>query len=250
VGAVATQSYANTTYGPEGLALMESGLAPDEAMARLTGADAEAPKRQVGMVDMRGRSATFTGSECFAWAGGLTAPGVAVQGNILVSHATVEAMLEAFQATPGALAARLLAALQAGENAGGDSRGKQSAALLVVRPQGGYGGFNDRYLDLRVDDHEQPCAELLRLHGLWRLYFEKPQEADLVRIQGDVAAELRLALRRFGYDPGSEETGWDDQAQRAFVAYCERENLEDRLRDDGRTDAQVLGFIRERVRST
>ncbi len=247
VGAIATQSFANVNYGPKGLEMLSEGVAPEMVLHRLVADDTYAQKRQVGIVDMRGGSATFSGRECFNWYGGLTAPGVAVQGNILVSEATVAAMLEAFQATSGALAWRLLAALQAGDRAGGDRRGKQSAALLVVKPGGGYGGLNDRYIDLRVDDHPQPVDELERLAGSWRLYFEKPPEAELLRIDEALASELRDGLKRLGYDPGPASGTWDEQAQRAFTAFAEMENLEDRLRTDQRTDRQVIKYFREQL---
>lgn len=249
VGAIATQSYANTSYGPEGLDLLASGLSPQAVIDRLIAADPDAAKRQVGIVDMQGRSATYSGRECYPWFGGLTADGVAVQGNILVGEPTVVAMLEAFQTTGGALAARLLAALKAGDRAGGDRRGKQSAALLVVKPGGGYGGRNDRYLDLRVDDHPHPVDELERLIGLWRLYFEKPSEDDLLVIDARLTQELREGLRRLGYDSGLDGAPWDDRARQAFTAFSEMENLEDRLRPDGRTDRQVLAYFRERLKT-
>ena len=244
LGAIATQSYANTSYGPRGLEMLAGGAAPLEVVACLTAGDPQASQRQLGVVDMQGRSATFSGGECFPWYGGMTAPNVAVQGNILVSEATVSAMLAAFQATPGALAWRLLAALKAGDRAGGDRRGKQSAAVLVVKPEGGYGGLNDRYLDLRVDDHERPVEDLERIAALWRLYFEKPAESELVAIDNKLAAELRQGLAGLGYEAGSGSGAWDDQAQRAFIAFSEIENLEDRLREDRRTDQQVLAYFR------
>ena len=197
---------------------------------------------------MQGRAATFSGGDCFPWFGGLTGDHVAVQGNILVGEATVAAMLQAFQTTTGALAGRLLAALKAGDRAGGDRRGKQSAALLVVKPAGGYGGLNDRYLDLRIDDHPHPVDELERLTGLWRLYFEKASDDDLVVIDDPLAQELRDGLRRLGYDPGPDGAPWGDRARQAFTAFSEMENLEDRLRPDGRTDRQVLAYFRERLK--
>lgn len=249
VGAIATQSHANTSYGPAGLDLLAEGQQPAAIIDRLTRADPEAGKRQVGIVDMLGRAATFSGSECHPWFGGLTADNVAVQGNILVGEETVIAMLRAFQQTAGALAWRLLAALKAGDRAGGDRRGKQSAALLVVKPKGGYAGFNDRYVDLRIDDHPHPVDELERVAGLWRLYFEKPSENDLVTIDDRLATELRDGLRRLGYDPGPDREPWGGQAFRAFTAFSEMENLEDRLRSDGRTDRQVLAYFREKLRS-
>jgi uncharacterized Ntn-hydrolase superfamily protein len=248
VGAIATQSYANTSYGPTGLDLLATGLSPQAVVDRLTGADSDARKRQVGIVDMRGGAATFSGTDCFPWYGGLTGDHVAVQGNILVGEATVTAMLQAFRATAGTLARRLLAALKAGDRAGGDRRGKQSAALLVVKPAGGYGGLNDRYLDLRVDDHPHPVDELERLTELWRLYFEKASENDLLVIDQQLAGELRNGLRRLGYDPGPDTEPWEAQARQAFAAFSEMENLEDRLRGDGRTDRQVLAYFRERLK--
>jgi uncharacterized Ntn-hydrolase superfamily protein len=249
VGAIATQSYANTSYGPAGLDLLAEGLSPQAVVDRLTAADPASGKRQVGIVDIQGRAATFSGTECFPWFGGLTGANVAVQGNILVGEATVAAMLLAFQATAATLAGRLLAALKAGDRAGGDRRGKQSAALLVVKPAGGYGGLNDRYLDLRVDDHPHPVDELERLTGLWRLYFEKPTADDLIVIDERLAQELRDGLRGLGYDPGTDGEPWGDRARQAFTAFSEMENLEDRLRPDGRTDRQVLAYFRARLKS-
>ncbi len=168
VGAIATQAFANTTYGPRGLDLLAAGKTPDEVIVALTGSDSLSGRRQIGVVDAQGRSATFTGSECMAWAGGSSGPGFAAQGNILVSEATVRGMADAFQKTPGILGDRLLAALEAGQAAGGDSRGMQSAALLIVREGAGYAGFNDRYCDLRVDDAVDPIAELRRIYELWK----------------------------------------------------------------------------------
>ena len=247
VGAVATQSFANTGYGPQGLDLLADGLEPDTVIQRLTSTDADKDKRQVGIVDMHGGSATYSGTACFPWFGGRTAEGVAVQGNILVSEKTVDDMLEAFRRTGGTLAVRLLSALAAGDRAGGDSRGKQSAAILVVKPEGGYGGFNDRYVDLRVDDHASPVAELQRVYELWRLYFEKPPDDQLVAVDAGLATELREGLRRLGYDPGPG-AAWDGQARAAFTAYSEKENLEERLRADGRTDRQVLAYFRAHLK--
>jgi uncharacterized Ntn-hydrolase superfamily protein len=163
VGAVATQSYANTSYGPRGLALLREGIHPDEAIRRLTDTDPERDSRQVGMVDSKGRAGSWTGKSCLRWAGSKVGDGFAVQGNILVGRRTLEAMATAYSEARGELAERLLQALEAGEEAGGDARGRQSAAILVCRKSGGYGGFNGRYIDLRVDDHTSPVGELRRL---------------------------------------------------------------------------------------
>lgn len=168
VGAVATQAAGNTSYGPRGLDLLASGLAPEQVVANLTGADSLRDRRQLGIVDATGRSATYTGKECMAWAGGLAGPDFAAQGNILTGEDVVSGMAAAFRETDGYLGDRLLAALEAGQAAGGDSRGMQSAALLIVREGGGYGGMNDRFCDLRVDDATDPIAELRRLYALWK----------------------------------------------------------------------------------
>jgi len=163
VGAIATQAFANTSYGPRGLELLRRGLSPDEVIRRLTRDDPQREQRQIGVVDMKGRAATYTGKSCIRWAGGIAGKHFAAQGNILTGEAVVKAMANTFQRTSGELAVRLLTALEAGEKAGGDARGKQSAALLVVRKGGGYAGFDDRYIDLRVDDHPDPIPELRRL---------------------------------------------------------------------------------------
>ncbi len=168
IGAVATQAAGNTSYGPRGLELLAWGLSPEQTVAALTGADSLRERRQLGLVDAAGRSATYTGKECMAWAGGFAGPNFAAQGNILTGEAVARGMADAFQKTRGYLGDRLLAALEAGQAAGGDSRGMQSAALLIVRENGGYGGMNDRFCDLRVDDAKDPIAELRRLYAIWK----------------------------------------------------------------------------------
>jgi uncharacterized Ntn-hydrolase superfamily protein len=172
VGAIATQSYANTTYGPRGLELLAKGAAPDEVLKELTAEDPQRERRQAGIVDAKGKSATFTGKDCLSWAGGLAEENVCVQGNILAGEAVTAAMLKAYKEAKGDLGDRLIAALQAGQEAGGDTRGKQSAALLIVRDGWGYGGFNDRYRDLRVDDHADPIVELRRVYDIHRGIFK------------------------------------------------------------------------------
>ncbi len=167
VGAIATQAFANTTFGPRGLALLEQGLGASTVLDSLLAQDEGRDRRQVGIVDAHGKSISYSGKECQSWAGHRHGENYAAQGNILVGEGVVEAIERAFLETPGPLAGRLLAALEAGQKAGGDSRGQQSAALLVVRAKGGYGGFNDRYCDLRVDDHPRPIEELRRLYNLW-----------------------------------------------------------------------------------
>lgn len=168
VGAIASQAFGNTTFGPRGLALLSEGVPVGDVIARLLTDDADRDRRQVGVVDAHGVSAAYTGSECMAWAGHEFGPGHSAQGNILVSEETVKAMAEAFRTTEGVLGERLMKALEAGQAAGGDSRGMQSAAILIVRDKGGYGGYNDRYCDLRVDDHTDPIGELRRIFDMWK----------------------------------------------------------------------------------
>jgi uncharacterized Ntn-hydrolase superfamily protein len=174
VGAVATQAYANTTYGPRGLELL-SKHKPEEALAKLTGDDSRRDLRQVGIVNAQGESATFTGKQCNVWAGGIAGKNFCVQGNILAGEDVLKNMAKSFEESKGDLGERLIAALQAGQDAGGDIRGMQSAALLIVRDKWGYAGLNDRYRDLRVDDHAEPIKELKRVYDIHRKIFPKPQ---------------------------------------------------------------------------
>jgi len=248
VGAVATQSWANTTYGPLGLDLLAAGRSAEDTMATLTGSDDRADHRQAGIVDAQGRSATYTGSGCYSWAGGIAGANFAAQGNILVGEATVRALADTFQATPGPLWTRLVTALAAGQRAGGDSRGQQSAALLVVREGGGYGGFNDRLIDLRVDDHPQPIDELARILDLYELLFFKPAPEDMLPIDQPLATELQTLLARSGDYGGPISGAYDEATFQALERYGGRENLEERLLHepgDARIDRKVVEYLRE-----
>lgn len=246
IGAVATQAWANTTYGPDGLRFLADGLSPQDTIDRLTGADADAAQRQVGIVDAQGHAASFTGADCNAWAGGHSGAGYAAQGNILAGPTVVAAMADAFEATAGrALSERLLAALAAGQEQGGDRRGMQSAALLVVRDSGGYGGHNDRYLDLRVDDHPSPIAELQRIHDLYTLYFPPAGPRDLVAIDTALARELQELLGTSGDYTGPASGQYDEATRTALATYMGRENLEGRAVGGDSIDAVVLRYMRE-----
>jgi uncharacterized Ntn-hydrolase superfamily protein len=246
VGAVATQSWANTAYGPEGLRLMAEGLSAQEALDKLVEADEERARRQAGMVDARGNAAAHTGEECFDWAGHIVGEGFACQGNILVSGDTVQAMARAFEKSAGELSDRLVAALEAGQEAGGDSRGRQSAALLVVREKGGYGGFNDRYLDLRVDDHPTPIQELKRLLELHTLYFFKSKPEDLLPLEGEVAREVQENLSKLGYYSGEINGLYDEATNQALLNFTSIENLEERWQEEAYIDPVVLEFMRRK----
>src|SRR5512142_1447878 len=187
IGAIATQSWANTSYGPRGLRLLKRGLTPKEVARQLVSGDKQATQRQFGIVDAKGRAFTYTGGGCYEWAGGIARRNFAAQGNILAGPQVVDALVETFEMARGTLAERLVAALAAGQAAGGDRRGQDSAALLVVREKGGYGGFNDRYIDLRVDDHPHPIDELRRILELHRLYLGKTHKRDVMPINADIA---------------------------------------------------------------
>jgi uncharacterized Ntn-hydrolase superfamily protein len=238
VGAVATQSYANPRYGPDGLALLREGLSAQEVVERLTAADEEREHRQLGVVDREGRGASFTGGECMEWAGGRTGGGYAAQGNILVSGATVDAMAETFEAAAGKpLAERLLDALDAAQAAGGDRRGQQSAALLVVEKDGGYASLSDVVLDLRVDDHERPLEELRRLHAMHELLFGSTPKEEWLPVDGELRTELRDRLARLGYEGELED---------ALFRWAGAENLEERLEGAASVDPVVLEELRKR----
>ncbi len=237
VGAIATQAYANPRYGPEGLELLASGLGAAEVVEQLTAADDGRDHRQLGVVDREGGSATYTGTACMDWAGGLNGPGFAAQGNILVSRATVEALAETFTRSSGSLAERLIACLAAAQAAGGDRRGQQSAALLVVSHEGGYAGLSDSLVDLRVDDHEAPVEELTRLHRIHTALFGKTPDTQWLAVDDALAAELRERLERLGFD---------GDLDRAFREWSGRENLEERVDGIERIDPVVLEELRSR----
>jgi uncharacterized Ntn-hydrolase superfamily protein len=220
-------------------------LSATEALARLVAGDPGRDLRQVGLADARGGAAAYTGPGCHAWAGHRVGDGFACQGNVLVGEETVAAMSAAFRSAPGALADRLLASLEAGDAAGGDRRGRQAAALYVVRPKGGYGGMNDVLVDLRVDDHPAPVAELRRLLDLHDLYFGSSPSDEKVRIDGDVLAELKGMMRRSGHYRGDDMSAWDIATAKALDAFFAVENLEERCDIAARTiDAPALAFLR------
>jgi uncharacterized Ntn-hydrolase superfamily protein len=237
VGAVATQALANLAYGPDGLVLLRAGKRADAVVAELTGADEEREHRQLGVVDAGGGAATYTGTECYDWAGGRTGDGYTCQGNILTGPEVVDAMCEGFENASGELAVKLLAALHAGDRAGGDKRGRQSASVMVVREGGGYGGTIDRAVDLRVDDHPDPVPELKRLFDLNRLYFPRPEDLDFVPLDDALKDEISGALAAAGY-PG--------ELKEALFAYVGTENLEERWSDDDVIEKGILEHLRSR----
>lgn len=246
VGAVATQALANLDYGEKGLELLEEGLSPEEVIEKLRSQDENNATRQVGIVDSKGNSASFTGSECYDWAGGISGRNFACQGNILVGKETVEAMAEKFQNTQGELADRLVTALEAGQKAGGDKRGRQSAALLVVKENGSYGGYNDRYIDLRVDDHETPIQELQRLLEIFYLYFGD-QEAEKIELDDTLIKEIKGYLKDLDLFSGNIDSKNDDQFQEALEVFYHQENFEEREQAKDHIDKDILEYMKNKV---
>jgi uncharacterized Ntn-hydrolase superfamily protein len=236
VGAIATQAYANPRYGPEGLSLLREGLSAEEVVQRLTAADEGRDQRQLGVVDREGRSASFTGDECLEWAGGRTGPCYAAQGNILVSAATVDAIAETFESSKGTLAERLLDCLDAAQAAGGDRRGQQSAALLVVEQDGGYAKLSDTIVELRVEDHELPLEELRRLYRLHEALFGETPRDEWLTVDDALANELRQRLAKLGYDGELED---------ALNKWAGNANLEERVDGVAEIDPIVLEELRE-----
>ena len=238
VGAVATQAFAEVTFGPRGLDLLEEGLSPGETIDRLIADDDRPQVRQVGIVDAQGRAASFTGTECIEHAMSMPGTNFTVQGNILATDRVVPAMAEAFTGTQGMpLAERMIEALRAGQREGGDKRGQEGAGLYVAKPGGGYGGNHDRYIDLRVDHHDEPIEELARLLELHHLYFQRPDDADVIDADAKLEQEIRSHLEQLG----KLRTGelWPDLQE-----YMGWENLEERWVGEGRIDPKVLDYLR------
>jgi uncharacterized Ntn-hydrolase superfamily protein len=272
VGAVATQSFANVGYGPDGLALLADGLSAHDALDRLVADDTLRDQRQAGIVDAHGGAATFTGQQCFAWAGGRIGEGFAAQGNILAGPAVVDGLADTFLAGGRPFPELLVDCLAAADAAGGDRRGRESAALLVVRVGGGYGGGNDRWMDLRVDHHDDPIGELARLVDLQHLYFDRPAVDELQAVDEAAAGEVRSILESLGAGPGGRfgtvyapmsgitvaeveprpsvgeprpfPSNWDARWQRALDDWMAVENLEERAAAPGWIDRRVLGVLR------
>lgn len=250
VGAVATQALANVRYGPDGLDRLRRGESAETVVAKLTGADPKRAQRQLGVVDAKGRAAAFTGKECLNWAGHIVGEGFTCQGNILFSQNVVEAMARTFEATPGDLPERLLAAITSAQREGGDRRGMQSAALLVVRDKGGYDEGSDRWVDIRVDDHATPIEELKRIFRLYDLtLLSREDPATLVPLTGDTARSVQQSLGLLGFYSGRLTANWDPTTSKAFDKFLSENNFENKARTDGTVWPSVLHFLEERARA-
>jgi uncharacterized Ntn-hydrolase superfamily protein len=249
-GAVATQAYADVSFGPRGLALMGSGLSAEETLSRLLSNDADRAQRQVGMVDAHGNAVSFTGTDCFEWAGGRIGPCYAIQGNILASEQVISEMERVFLDAEGSLPSRLCAALLAGDLAGGDRRGRQSAAIYVAKPNGGYGGTVDRWVDYRVDDHEDPVPRLGELLEMHELYFGKSEKKDRVPLNGRPLQQLQEILIRLYYLDGKADSQYDQRTQTALRAFTGNENFEERCDlEAGWIDRPVLEYLLKKFRT-
>jgi uncharacterized Ntn-hydrolase superfamily protein len=247
-GAVATQALANVRYGPDGLALLRKGGSAAEVVRKLTEADPGRDDRQLGVVDAKGDAASFTGKKCMEWAGHEVGHGFACQGNILFGPAVVQAMARTYESTGGDVLDRLLAALAAGQREGGDRRGMQSAALLAVREGGGYQAGNDRWVDVRVDDHPSPIEELKRVFELYDLtMLNREDPATLVPIEGDIARAMQHDLGVLGYYTGRLTGAWDPSSEAAFSRFIGEHNFENKQRTDGKVWPSIVEYLRRRA---
>jgi uncharacterized Ntn-hydrolase superfamily protein len=240
-GAIATQANANLHFGEIGLYLLEKGYSAQQVLNALLALDEGRADRQLGIVDREGRTASYTGDNCFHFAGSISKENYTCQGNILVSRETIEAMSHTFETTKGTLARRLVATLDAGQNAGGDRRGRQAAGLLVVKEHGSYGGYNDKMIDLRVDDDPDPIGKLGKLLSLHELYFGKTEKA--VEIGEDLGRQVQQALQAKGFYHGEITGDYDAVTQRAFYDYCSNENYEERICQGKFIDEVVLNIL-------
>ena len=249
VGAIATQAWANVSYGPRGLKMLEAGSSASETLRRLLGDDPRPEVRQVAIVDGKGDVAVHTGSECMEWAGHVTGAGYSCQGNILSSSKVVQSMADAYEETSGDLVDRLLRALSAGQAAGGDRRGEQSAALLVVRDKGGYEGFTDRYVDLRVDDHPHPIEELERIFKIYDMtILSREDPRNLLSIDAEMTLVLQKDLKKLSLYHGEVTGTFDDATKKALADFVNLHNFENRMREEGRIWKSILDYLEELAR--
>ena len=243
VGAVATQSFVNARYGPDGLDLLRAGEGPTKAADLLTRADEGRAVRQLGMVDCSGGSATFTGEECLDWAGGVCGDGFAIQGNLLAGAQVVAAMEQAWLASVEApFVDRLMAALLAGDRAGGDRRGRQSSSIHIKREGAGYGGATDQLIDLRVDDHVDPVPELQRLIDIHMLLFGTTPKSEWIAIDHAIAEKIRAALHAQGTKIAAIGP-WNADVEEALKTWVINENIDERWSGGDRIDPVVLQHL-------
>lgn len=246
-GVISTQALANTTFGPRGLEMMAGKLSAEDTLSKLISGDKDREHRQIGLVDAAGRAASYTGSQCSQWAGGLTGNGYAIQGNLLTGAEVIQQMERAFLDAKGELPERLFAALAAGGQAGGDRRGRQSAALYVVRSKAGYGGYDDRWVDLRVDYHLNPISSLGELLEVHRLYFGRSPRSGRIKLEGDIVKDIQRIMKGLGYY-ATVDGQYDDATREAFRIFIHNENFEERADPDaGWIDEPVLKYLTRKL---
>jgi len=246
IGAIATQAWANVGYGPNGLSLLESGKSASETLKILLSGDEGREHRQIGIVDAKGQAAAHTGSECMEWAGQIIGDGFTCHGNILAGESVVVDMAESYENTEGDLIDKLFAGLIAGQAAGGDRRGMQSAAILVVREKGGYEGGNDRYVDVRVDEHPSPIEELVRIFNIYDMTLLSREDPNLlVKIEDDLLAIIQEALGTLGYLEEDYENTFDEKTKSALSEWINTNNFENKARDDGTIWPSVVEYLLE-----
>ncbi|MEA2070565.1 MAG: DUF1028 domain-containing protein [Asgard group archaeon] len=246
VGAIATQANANTSYGPKGLAMLKAGLSAAEVIEVLTTNDPQKEERQVGVVDRDGNAASFTGSNCFDWAGHFIGKNFCCQGNILVSEETITAMASAYKETAGDLVEKLFAALEAGRDAGGDKRGKESAAILIVKEEGAYDGGTDRYVDIRVDEHPHPIKELRKVFDVYNLCLLKRDDPDdILKLESNVLETVLRVLKRDGFYDGSINQSYNKKIKNTLSKWFHTNNFEVKERDDDYIVGSVYRFMKK-----
>jgi len=246
VGAIATQAWCNVSSGPDGLRMLEEGLSAPEALQKLLQRDPRPEVRQIAIVDVKGGVAAHTGKECMSWAGHVTGSGFSCQGNILAGSEVVESMAKAYDETRGDLIEKLLQALTAGQAAGGDRRGQQSAALLVVREKGGYEGYSDRYVDLRVDEHAAPIEELKRVFQIYDMtMLSREDPKNLLAIDHDIAITIQRDLKKLRIYDGKITGSFDLATQKALADFVHINNFENKMHKDGRIWKSILNYLEE-----
>lgn len=243
-GAIATQANANLDFGELGLIMLDKGYSAEQVLNALLALDEGRAERQIGIVDAQGRSASYTGDKCMDWAGSISGPNFTCQGNILVSEETVSAMAESFRNSTGSLAHRLVQALDAGQNAGGDRRGRQAAAVLIVKENGSYGGYNDRMIDLRVDDHPDPIRKLGEMLDMHDLYFGVTEVR--VPMEGELCMQVQNALAAKGFYSGAIDGIYGEESRSAFATWCGMENYEERICEGAFMDEKVMNILLEK----